>query len=409
MIKRIVAVVFVFACTSVAWLILGGTLKVRTDTQDNTLQRAVGQLWGKPQVQAAPIAYYTTSQQVEAAVKRDGKTVKESRTQRCSHAVPITGSRVDVALELEHRRKGLLWYSAYRIRFAGAYRVLNPTSEGRNILFVFTLPAKDAIYDGFRLAEGGHETTVVEVNDGAVQRLIWLEPGQEIEVSIAYSSQGLGEWAYALGGEGVSQVRSFLLTMTTNFAAIDFPVGSHSPTHKEALPTGWMLTWSYDNLLSGERIGMVLPQRLNPGPWAAQVSFAAPVSLFLFFFVVLLAATLQEVRVHPMNYFFLAAAFFSFHLLLAYLIDHVSIHAAFISSSAVSIGLVVSYMRLVTGGRFATRVVALAQLVYLVFFSYTFFFAGYTGLAITVLCIVTLFLAMQWTGRVDWEEVFRRT
>lgn len=53
-----------------------------------------------------------------------------------------------------------------------------------------------------------------------------------------------------------------------------------------------------------------------------------------------------------MNYFFLATAFFSFHLLLAYLADLISI-VAFTISSFVSFFLVVSYLRLVTGLRFA--------------------------------------------------------
>jgi hypothetical protein len=46
--------------------------------------------------------------------------------------------------------------------------------------------------------------------------------------------------------------------------------------------------------------------------------------------------------------------------------------------------------------------------VFLVLFSYSFFFKGYTGLAITVLCIATLFIIMQITGRLDWDEVFRK-
>jgi hypothetical protein len=54
-----------------------------------------------------------------------------------------------------------------------------------------------------------------------------------------------------------------------------------------------------------------------------------------------------------MNYFFLAGAFFAFHLLLAHLADHISIHAAFAISSAVSILLVVSYLRLVVNLGFA--------------------------------------------------------
>ena len=41
-------------------------------------------------------------------------------------------------------------------------------------------------------------------------------------------------------------------------------------------------------------------------------------------------------------------------------------------------------------------------------FSYTFFFEGFTGLSITVLCILTLFVAMQLTGRMRWDELFRK-
>ena len=109
-----------------------------------------------------------------------------------------------------------------------------------------------------------------------------------------------------------------------------------------------------------------------------------------------------------MNYFFVGAAFFSFHLLLAYLVDHISIHLSFWICSLVSIFLVVSYMRLVVGMRFAFIEIALSQLVYLVLFSYTFFFEGYTGLAITILCICTLFVVMQFTGKVDWDKVFAK-
>ncbi|MGB7054793.1 MAG: inner membrane CreD family protein, partial [bacterium] len=99
---------------------------------------------------------------------------------------------------------------------------------------------------------------------------------------------------------------------------------------------------------------------------------------------------------------------FSFHLLLTYLADHVDIHVALLVSSAMSIFLVVSYMRLVVGTRFAFLGSGLAQFVYLVLFSYTFFLEGYTGLAITILCIITLFIIMQLTGRVDWSKQFTK-
>jgi inner membrane protein involved in colicin E2 resistance len=106
------------------------------------------------------------------------------------------------------------------------------------------------------------------------------------------------------------------------------------------------------------------------------------------------------------HYFFLAAAFFSFHLLLAYLVDHVSIHLAFAAAAAISIALVVSYLRLVCGLGRALRYAGAAQLVFLVLFSYAFFFEGFTGLAVTLGSILTLFVLMQLTGRVEWDAVF---
>jgi inner membrane protein involved in colicin E2 resistance len=53
-------------------------------------------------------------------------------------------------------------------------------------------------------------------------------------------------------------------------------------------------------------------------------------------------------------------------------------------------------------------VAAPAQLIYLVLFSYAFFFEGYTGLTITVASIVTLAALMHITAKVDWEARFQR-
>ena len=40
------------------------------------------------------------------------------------------------------------------------------------------------------------------------------------------------------------------------------------------------------------------------------------------------------------------------------------------------------------------------------FFSYAFFFDGFTGLTVTIGSIVTLFVLMQATARVDWSQAF---
>ncbi|HXU47466.1 MAG TPA: inner membrane CreD family protein, partial [Candidatus Binatia bacterium] len=155
-------------------------------------------------------------------------------------------------------------------------------------------------------------------------------------------------------------------------------------------------------------IGLAMPEKLQPGPLTGRISFFAPVSLLFFFFILFVLTTVRQIDLHPMNYFFLACAFFSFHLLMAYLVDHLSVNASFLICSAVSIFLVVSYLRLVVGMRFAAFEAGVAQLIYLVLFSYAFFFEGFTGLAITIGAIITLFVVMQVTGRIRWSEQFAR-
>src|SRR5205823_844964 len=161
------------------------------------------------------------------------------------------------------------------------------------------------------------------------------------------------------------------------FAAIDFPAGTLSPSGRAAQGGGWRLTWRFDSLVTGQKIGMDPPDRLNPGPLASRITFFAPVSLLFFMAVMVMLGVVRRRSLHPMNYFFLAAAFFSFHLLLAYLVDHVSIHLAFVVSFEVSIFLVVSYLWLVVGTCFATREAALDLFLYLVSFSSVFYLMGF--------------------------------
>jgi inner membrane protein involved in colicin E2 resistance len=403
MLKRITAIVFIFVFATIAWMILGATIFSRTYSSDDKLQHRVASIWGAPHAQSPPAAAS------ERTVPKTTETVENGRkkvlTEQVKEAVqlPLESSRVRVALDLEHRRKGLLWYATYKVAFAGAYTFRN-TSEAERVTFTLKFPTEQAIYDDLVFTVNG-QTVALSNDRGAATASANVAKGETATLNVAYRSQGLTEWRYNFGAD-VAQVRDFSLQMTTNFKEIDFPENTLSPSEKRETAGGWELEWAYKNLVSGFQIGMVMPEKLQPGPLAGRVSFFAPVSLFFFFFLMFIITTMRGVELHPMNYFFLAAAFFSFHLLLAYLVDHVSIHAAFAVSSAVSILLVVSYLRLVTGLRFAVGEAGVAQFIYLVMFSYAFFFKGFTGLAITVGSILTLFAVMQITGRVRWADKF---
>jgi hypothetical protein len=297
----------------------------------------------------------------------------------------------------------LLWYSTYGVTFDGTYRFRN-TSDSDSITIEFRLPAAQAIYDELRVTLNGAPAAYRPENQ-AILTTARVPRGDSLVLGVAYTSQGLDQWRYALGND-VTEVRDFELVMRTNFDDIDFPESTLSPTEKRETDGGWELHWRYANLLSGFQIGMDMPRKLQPGPLAGRIAFFAPVSLLFFFALMFIIVTIRRIDLHPMNYAFLAAAFFSFHVLLAYLVDHISIHVAFVIASVVSIALVVSYLRLAVGHSFAFREAAIAQFIYLVLFSYAFFFEGFTGLAITIGSVITLFAAMQFTGRVRWSEVF---
>ena len=403
-IKRIIAILCIFAVTTIAWMLLGATIFERTNDQVLRLRSKVASNWGAPQEQAAPTASYPLFTTQREIYDEGGKPKAKTVTKREDIFLPLDSTRANVGLQLDHRLKGLLWYSTYRVDFLGEYTFHNPARQAQEVEFVFPFPAEQAIYDNVTFSLNGKPQEFRNEKNTA-RTSVSVAAGETVALKVTYISQGQAEWHYRFGEE-VSQVRDFHLTMSTNFKDIDFPDNTLSPTGKEQTPDGWRLQWSYKNLLSGYKIGMTMPEKLQPGPLAGRISLFAPVSLFFFFFLVFIITTLRGADLHPMNYFFLAAAFFAFHLLMAYLVDHISIHYAFVIASLVSLGLVVSYMRLVAGLRFALLQCGLAQFVYLVLFSYAFFFKGFTGLAVTIGSIVTLFVVMQMTGRINWAEKF---
>ena len=408
MIKRIVAIVVVYLIAVVGWATLAETITHRTNSQDYELKREVGQLWGTPLDQRAPWATLVFDGQPRTQPKAEkGEAIVWASVEPKEFEVPITRNEINVALELDQRQKGLLWYSTYRVRFSGDYIFENPLDKSGTMTINFEFPTANGQYDDFRFELEGAPVAFTRKDSSLIVATLPCAAKSRHHLLVTYNSQGLDRFRYHFG-EGIHEVRNFKLVATTDFDGYDHPANTISPNmNKERTDNGWRLTWSYTDLIAGNGMGIEMPQKINPGPMAARISFFAPVSLGFFFFLIFVISLIRGIPIHPLNYFFLAAAFFAFHLLLAYLVDHISIHAAFALCSMVSIILVVSYMRLVVGNRFAFVEIAIAQLVYLIGFSYAFFFEGFTGLAVTIGSIITLFVVMQSTARIDWEQRFK--
>lgn len=387
---RVLAIGFILLCTTVAWFVLGFALLIRTGEAGASLGSAVQQVWGAPLTQPHPEAWYLTPA---------GDSGRRS--------ILPSSSEIEVALDYAPKSKGLLWYRTYAVQFRALYRIANPTPIAQTIYVQFRLPQGGSELEGvvFELGEGAQSFTAAAPSDGRLTQAIVVPAGGSVPLRVAYRTRGSDDWRYDFGG--AERIRGFRLAMAANFAEIDFPAGTSSPSERERAGRGWDLRWEYLDVISPRNIGISMPNVLNAGPVAARISFFAPVSLVFFFAVLLILGAVRGIGLHPMNYFFLAAGCFAFQLLFAYLVDVVNVHASFAIAAAVSIGLTCGYLHIV-GGRRLSLIALPAQFAYMVLFSYSFFFDGLSGLTITIGAVVTLAILMVASARVDWSEKFRR-
>jgi hypothetical protein len=121
MVKRILAIIAIFVCTCVAWMILGTSIFLRTDSAGTLLSGRVASAWGSAQEQRPLTVSYVRPEQKLVEVEEDGKKVKKNETVQVTIPVALDGSRIRADFHIDYRQKGLLWFSAYRVGFNGEY------------------------------------------------------------------------------------------------------------------------------------------------------------------------------------------------------------------------------------------------------------------------------------------------
>jgi hypothetical protein len=289
------------------------------------------------------------------------------------------------------------------VDFAGAYSFRNYTAEPQVVTYTLRFPAEQAIYNGLVMDASGQSLAIVSNKEGATATAT-LPPQ-----SAFCGASPTGRMAPKAGtiGSPLTWARpaSSLFTPAPTSSRSIF-CSTRFPTTKSETPAGWDLTWRYTDLISGFQIGITMPEKLQPGRWPAKSAISGR---FRYSCSSSSCSSSRRCdRTAPMNYFFLAAAFFLVPPAAGLSGGPHRIHIAFLICSVVSVFLVVSYLRLAVGPRFALIEAGGVQFAYLVPFSYAFIWQGYTGLAITAGCIVTLFLVMHMTARIRWPERFAR-
>ncbi len=391
-IRKIIALAVIYILGWAGWWTLGTITSLRSNNFSSMLGPRVEGLWGTDLSQKAP----------SFSIKIPGTT----GTDRMRWMMPVK-NKIAVDISPDYRKKGLLWYSTYNCSFDGVYTIRNSQPVTQKVYLHFDFPAKGATYDEFSIHLDDNElSSSVDTREG-IDEIIELAPGKEIDFRIHYKTRGMNTWQYLMA-ENIGRVQNFSLTANTGFKSIDFTRGSLSPMTKIYTPdNGMALTWEASDLITNGNIGIIIPEKLNPGPLTTRITYFAPVCLLFFFILIATIGIMRKIDIHPMHYLFVTAGFFAFHLLLSYLAGHVWIHIAFILSAIVSVFLVTSYLSAALGNRFPWKIAIAGQLFFLVLFSYTFFIKGITGLIVATGTVVTLGILMKVTADVNWDQVFQ--
>lgn len=179
MLRHIAALIFIFVCTSIAWMILGVTVMERTHSSDDQLKGHVASTWGTQQEQAPPAANVVWKETIAVHTKENGNTIVRNEQVERTTVLPLDSTRLTVNLKLDHRQKGLLWYSTYVVDFAGDYDFRNTAAVPGTLVLRLPFPAQKALYDGLTMTFNGQPAATSTDEGGAVARLPF-NPGQAL-------------------------------------------------------------------------------------------------------------------------------------------------------------------------------------------------------------------------------------
>lgn len=405
-VKKILGLFVIFFFTSIAWMILGGSNYSRTSYSMSSLKKGIKAMYGDILEIEAP---KLMSKKIIPVQKNNMRNEYYEENIEYTY-FNLDKSDIKIDIKLDRRKKGNIWFPTFKAHFKAEYKFkIDNFIPDEKYYLKATLRSKENIYDNVKIEINGKAYN--NFLEFLTKKELLIEPDKNggLVFDIEYDVTGMETLTYFIspGYEEICQVNNFNCTVTTDFDDYDFLSSSLSPSEKLKDGAFSKLIWSFNNTITGKDIGIIIPNKLNPGEIIPRVSFFAPVSLLFFLIVLSMIAIVYKQNIHTMHFFFLALTFFSFHLMFSYFSDQMDIYLSFALSSVISILLTVTYVMRFLSKKMSFIVTPAIQIIYLIIFSFSFFFYGVTGLIVTICSVITLFVLMQITAKLDWNEVFK--
>lgn len=405
--NKLIAIIIIFFCVCIAWIILGKSNETRTEESFNTLKKEVSGLFGDKIKIDSPFISSSSEITVEYSNKNKLSSYKKNVVE--NNVGQLKKTKIDIDVFLDQRKKGNLWFPTFNCKFKSEYQFKLTTKKDTKYYLNMEINSGNSIYTDIQVIINDEIINFTSLIEKKKTR-VFPDKNGNVNIKFSYKSTGMESLSYFISPKkgDKKKLEHFLLKINTDFNNFNFSSGSISPTKKIKNKKGYSLIWDLNNSITSRDIILIIPNKINPGVIISKTIFFAPVSLLFFFFVIVIFTIIFNINIHPFNYFFLGATFFAFHLMYAYFSDHMNIHLSFVISSLISIILTITYLRLFTPKKMAFFIAPLCQLIFLIIFSFSFFLKGTTGITVTVCSVLTLFILMQITGKINWDEVFKQ-
>ena len=177
---RVFAIILIFIIFTIAWATLGTNIAIRSSNFDDILGEKVASTWGIPIQQNAP------------AFKHVSNKIINTKDQNIELLQPIQ-TDISVDLALDHRKKGLIWYTTYTSYLKASYILENPTDKEMVIMTAFNYPDPDAPYNDLMIRVGDEERLKNINTKTGIQEKIIIPPHSKETFYVQYKTRGQDE------------------------------------------------------------------------------------------------------------------------------------------------------------------------------------------------------------------------
>lgn len=355
--------------------------------------------WGENITQNAPALNTQVFYEGDVAIKLNpnGNQVQQSIAKN----VRIIKSDINAILNMDYRRKGLIYFPTYVTDFTGTYIIKNENKEKVGANLQFPLPASGSlVWNVEILADDSAEGAVISTKELAWQGDV--KPNEEKKIVVKYSARGLDDFSYTLADN--YGLQDFDLNIQVNGAErVDFPQGAISPSSVVEKETGWDLNWEFKKVLTSPSITVKLFAKENISSQVAKLFWFAPFLLVAYLVSIFGLSFLQKKDLGVFDLGLLSALYFIFYPFMAYLVSVVDsltiLQGLGISFALIALISSILY-QFIFGVKFALSKGLLVQGIFLGFFPFALLIpelSGFLGIVgVIVLLTVLVFLRMEY-------------